>query len=120
MVFRPIVIKVANEPSLPPTERHGEPVSIGVACPRGTVERSERWTLTDQRGRPVIVQTTPLDRWSDGSVRWLLAEFNADVLSDAPSWYALAPDATAPADAPLVTLEQVGENLRITTETAVF
>ena len=120
MVFRPIVIKVANEPSLPPTERHGEPVSIGVACPRGTVERSGRWTLTDQRGRPVIVQTTPLDRWSDGSVRWLLAEFHADVRSDAPSWYALAPDATAPADAPLVTLEHVGENLRITTETAVF
>ncbi len=92
MAFRPIVISVTTDPSLPQFERHGEPVSIGVACPRGAVQRAERWALTDQRGRAVPVQTTTLDRWGDGSVRWLLAEFQADVVPHAASFYALAPD----------------------------
>lgn len=120
MVFRPIVIKVAADPSRPQFERHGEPVAIGVACPRGAVPRAQRWGLTDQRGRAVMVQTTPLDRWSDGSVRWLLAEFQADVLPPNPSWYALAPATTDAAEIPPVTVEHAGEYLRISTTTAIF
>ena len=120
MAFRPIVLTVSTDPALTPLERHGEPVSIGVTCPRGAVQRSERWSLTDQRGRAVPVQTTTLDRWGDGSVRWLLAEFQADVLPDAPSYYALAPDnADAPASAAVV-IEQAGEVLRVNTSAAVF
>jgi hypothetical protein len=120
MAFRPIVITVATDPSLPNFERHGEPVSIGVACPRGVVQRGERWGLTDQRGRGVPVQTTTLDRWSDGSVRWLLAEFQADVVPNASSYYALAPDDTATNDGPAVTIEHAGEVLRVHTGVATI
>ena len=77
MAFRPIVITVAAGAAVTPFERHGEPVRVGVACPRGAVQRSDRWGLGDERGRSVPVQTTVLDRWGDGSVRWLLAEFQA-------------------------------------------
>src|SRR5918994_4521042 len=119
MVFRPIVITVSTDPALS-LERHGEPVSIGVACPRGAVQRSDRWSLTDQRGRAVAVQTTPLDRWGDGSVRWLLAEFEADVLPDAPSYYALAPDNAAEPDSAGIVVEHAGEVLRVNTSAAIF
>jgi hypothetical protein len=134
MVFRPIVITVSTDPAPSPGrgpqradcarwggfERHGEPVSIGVACPRGAVQRSDRWSLTDQRGRAVAVQTTPLDRWGDGSVRWLLAEFQADVLPDAPSYYALAPDNAVEPESGANVIEHAGEALRVDTGAAVF
>lgn len=120
MAFRPIVISVHTDPSVPPFERHGEPVSIGVACPRGAVQRADRWALTDQRGRAVPVQTTTLDRWGDGSVRWLLAEFQADVVPHASSCYALAPDDTATDDGPAVAIEHAGEVLRIHTGAATI
>ena len=120
MAFRPIVISVTTDPSLPQFERHGEPVSIGVACPRGAVLRAERWGLTDQRGRAVPVQTTTLDRWGDGSVHWLLAEFQADVVAHAASFYALAPDETAVQDGPAVAIEQAGDVLRVDTGVATI
>lgn len=119
MAFRPVVITIASDPALPAFERHGEPVSIGIACPRGAVSRGERWGLTDQRGRAVAVQTTALDRWSDGSVRWLLAEFQADVLPGTPSYYALAPDESAEPAGDAVSVELAGEILRVTTGVAV-
>ena len=70
-------ITVAMDPELPPFDRHGEPVTIGVAVPRGQVNRSDGWSLTDAFGADVPVQTTTLDRWGDGSVRWQLIEFHA-------------------------------------------
>ena len=120
MAFRPIVITVATDPALPPFERCGEPVSIGVACPRGVMLRAERWGLTDQRGRAVAVQTTTLDRWGDGSVRWLLVEFQADVPPDAPSYYALAPDDGADPAGQAITIDQSGDVLRVSTGAATI
>jgi hypothetical protein len=119
MAFRPIVLTVATDPDQPPFERQGEPVAVGVTCPRGSVTRSERWALIDQRGRQVPVQTTVLDRWGDGSVRWLLAEFHADVDADGGGAYALAPDAGA--DSPIgISIEHAGEALRVWTGVAAI
>lgn len=120
MAFRPIVLTVTADPDQPAFARHGEPVSIGIACPRGSVTRSVRWALTDQRGRQAPVQTTVLDRWGDGSVRWLLAEFQADVDVNAPSFYALAPDDDAEDPATSITIEHAGEIIRISTGAAVI
>ncbi len=120
MPFRPIVVSVSMDPSLPQFERHGEPVAIGVACPRGAVARAERWGLTDQRGRAVPVQTTTLDRWGDGSVRWLLAEFQADVLPHASSYYALAPVIAPTPDGPAIVIEHAGDVVRVRTGAATI
>ena len=120
MAFRPIVLTVSTDPALPPFERHGEPVAIGVSCPRGAAARSARWVLTDQRGRNAPVQTTVLDRWGDGSVRWLLAEFQADVDAGLPSFYALAPDEGTESATPGITIEHAGETLRVWTGVATI
>jgi hypothetical protein len=120
MAFRPIVITVASDPDQPQFERHGEPVAAGIPCPRGAVQRSARWALTDQRGRPTPVQTTVLDRWGDGSVRWLLAEFHADVDAESPGFYALTPDGT-PESTPFgLAIEHAGETLRVWTGVAAI
>src|SRR5688500_15030515 len=114
MVFRPIVISVSADAALPPCERHGEPVAIGVSCPRAAVQRGDRWILTDQRGRALPVQTTTLDRWGDGSVRWLLVEFQADVVGNSQSYYALAPGEGVTLDPDrALAVEHAGEMLRV-------
>ena len=120
MTFRPIVVTVSADPDQPAFERRGEPVSIGISCPRGSVSRSVRWALTDQRGRQSPVQTTVLDRWGDGSVRWMLAEFQADLDVGAPSFYALAPDDSADDLSQSITIEQAGDVLRVTTGAAII
>jgi len=120
MTFRPIVLTVAADPSLPPFERHGEPVAIGVSCPRGAVQRSARWALTDQRGRPTPLQTTVLDRWGDGSVRWLLAEFLADIDATATGFYALTPDDASEPGVDGISIEHAGETLRVWTGAAAI
>jgi hypothetical protein len=120
MSFRPIVLTIAVDPDQPPFERHGEPVSIGIACPRGSVTRAARWALTDQRGRQSPVQTTVLDRWGDGTARWVLAEFQADVDVNTPSFYALAPDDGAEEPATAITIEHAGEALKVSTGAATI
>jgi hypothetical protein len=120
MTLRPIVMTVAADPALPAFERRGEPVAIGVAYPRGAVSRSARWALTDQRGHNTPVQATVLDRWGDGSVRWLLIEFQADVDAEAPNFYALAPDDTPEGSAGGISIEHAGETLRVWTGAAAI
>ncbi|HWI17849.1 MAG TPA: hypothetical protein VNT81_08880, partial [Vicinamibacterales bacterium] len=120
MAFRPIVITVSTDADAPAFERHGEPIAVGVSCPRGSVARSARWAVTDQRGRSIPVQTTVLDRWGDGSVRWLLAELQADVDVDVPSFYALAPDGPESESGPAISIEHAGESLRVWTGVATI
>jgi hypothetical protein len=120
MAFRPIVLTVSADPSVAAFERHGEPVAIGIACPRGEVPRAARWALTDQRGRPTPVQTTVLDRWGDGTVRWLLTEFQADADAGAPGYYALAPDDTSAPSDDGISIEHAGETLRVWTGAAAI
>lgn len=119
MAFRPIVLTVSPD-TLPAFERHGEPVTLGVMCPRGAVQRGDHWGLTDQRGRSVPVQTTTLDRWGDGSVRWLLVDFQADTTADAAGFYALAPEQPTEIDGPSIRVEHAGEVLRVSTGVASF
>lgn len=120
MSARPVPIRVALDPGCRPFERHGEPVAIGVAFPRGAVQRDDAWSLRAPGGRPVAVQTTTLDRWGDGSVRWLLVEFQADAVPGDDAAYMLVPGAELASAMPPLTLEHAGERLTIQTGTAAF
>ena len=120
MSAAPIAITVSMDPELPPFDRRGEPVTIGVAVPRGQVNRSDGWSLTDASGADVPVQATTLDRWGDGSVRWQLIEFQATVAGGAPATYTLQPGATIAAARRGVSVEHAGENLLVDTGAARF
>lgn len=118
---RPVAITVAMDPDAPPVDRHGEPVALGVALPRGYAPASNGWSLTDPHASAVPVQTTVLDRWGDGSVRWLLAEFRAHVPAGRAAVYALAPGAERGVPAtPSLRIAHVGGGIRVETGAASF
>ena len=59
--------------------RAGWPVTGGVPFARGESTDPTRLQLLDSNGVPVRLQCEPLARWEDGSVKWLLVDFFADV-----------------------------------------
>jgi hypothetical protein len=75
--------------------RRHEPVTCGVPWPRGALADASRLTLADGEGKPVPLQTRVLDRWPDGSVRWLLLDWQASVSGMATYHLNLAPERPA-------------------------
>ena len=57
--------------------RLGEPVTCGVPWPRGLLADTQHLVLLDESDRPIPSQFDVLDRWPDGTVRWLLVDFQA-------------------------------------------
>jgi hypothetical protein len=122
MSVRPIAIRLALDPAVPPFARRGEPVSIGVACPRGLVPRDQGWALRSPHGDVVAVQTTTLDRWGDGSARWLLVEFRADMVPGGAVEYTLVPNVELEPGQPhpRLSLSHEGECISVGTGAAEF
>lgn len=64
-------------------ERYGEsrvdePVTSGVPLPEGAYQSVEKLRLVDFNGNEIPCQITPLVRWyRDGSLRWVLLDFQA-------------------------------------------
>jgi hypothetical protein len=70
-------------------ERRAWPASASVPLPRGRLAAPDAvWLAADER-RPVPFQARALERWPDGSVRWLLLDFLADVPAGGLATYTL-------------------------------
>lgn len=54
---------------------HAQPVRIGIPLPRGKLAATDSLVLTGPDEQPIDLQTQPLARWPDGSVKWLLLDF---------------------------------------------
>jgi len=80
-----------------PKVRHREPVTCGVPWPKGMLRDPDYLVLHDEKGESVLLQTRVLDRWADGSVRWLLLDWQATVNGD--TCYRLCLAASASSDA---------------------
>src|SRR5690606_19270857 len=69
-------------------QRLREPVTFGLPLPKGSVRDAREWSID---GRPADLAV--LDRWGDGSVRWMLVDGQVDAgpgardaaLSDTPA-----------------------------------
>ena len=64
-------------------ERRAWPVTRGVPLPQGAVADCADLWLEDARGRAVPLQSRPLSHWPDGSIKWALIDFQADVVGSA-------------------------------------
>ena len=84
----PLIVEFPPHPGA--KTRRGEPVSCAVPFGRGVISEP-RVTLLDRESRPVTVQTLVTDRWSDGSIRWLLLDWQADGMPGTNSHYRLVP-----------------------------
>jgi hypothetical protein len=69
--------------------RHHWPVTRGVPFPAGSLQDSAHLRLVDESGVEVALQTKCLSTWPDGSVRWALLHFQADLEPQARPRYRL-------------------------------
>jgi hypothetical protein len=69
--------------------RHGQPVSSGVPLPQGQLWNPASVRLLGPAGQEKPLQTGVLSRWPDGSIRWLLLDFQADLASGETNEYLL-------------------------------
>ena len=92
----------ASFPAAARPVRKGEPFTVGVPLPRGRFVPSQAWSIVGLEGPRRPVQTRALDCWSDGSVRWLLVDGNADLSPDSQSVHLIPTTGEVP-DAPAIT-----------------
>ena len=75
-----LILTVQEESGI---ERRAWPVTRGVPLPQGAVAECADLWLEDARGRAVTLQSRPLSHWPDGSIKWVLVDFQADVVGSA-------------------------------------
>jgi hypothetical protein len=96
--------------------RHGAPAATGVPLPRGVMRDPARLWVSDGRGDAVPSQVTVLERWPDGSVRWVLIDLLADVAADRETVYTLRQGMPSrPPAGPRLRLERAGADTVIDT-----
>ena len=59
--------------------RQGFPITGGIALAAGRVREAAQLVLRDAAGRAVPLQARALSHWPDGSVKWVLLDFQADL-----------------------------------------
>ena len=70
--------------------RANEPVRLGIPMPQGLCVDPSTCELRNPQNELIPVQSRGLDRWSDGSIRWLLVDFQASGSAAETSEYRLA------------------------------
>lgn len=108
------------------TEEHGvarinEPVTLGLPLPRGTLTDVSRLSLRGPTNEPVPLQCTGLNRWSDGSVKWALLDFQVNVTGRDTAVYELRFNAPSIArEFPRVSLREEVDQFVVNTGPAEF
>jgi hypothetical protein len=69
--------------------RINEPVTFGVPFPKRTISDVSKLVLLNQRNYLAPLQVQVLSRWSDGSVKWALLDFQASVEAKGKAEYQL-------------------------------
>lgn len=111
----PDVVLTVDEPS--GVARAGWPITSGVPFAQGALADAKRVTLQGADGRGVPLQADVLARWPDGSVRWLLVDFQVDLAAKEKKSFTLR-DAPGAGAAPIATPVRVrAEGKRTTIET---
>jgi hypothetical protein len=60
-------------------QRQQWPVTSGIPLAQGALRDDQAAALSDEKGRELPLQTETLARWPDGSIRWLLLDFQIEL-----------------------------------------
>jgi hypothetical protein len=76
---------------------HAQPHTVGVPFPQGALRNPDYLRLLDQFDHIVPLQTTILNRWPDGCVKWALLDFEVSSIAQGScSWRLLACEEITP------------------------
>jgi len=102
--------------------RVAEPVTVGLPFPRGWLPAPGLLELRDPLGQPAPLQVAALLRWSDGSVKWALLDFQASVEPLTTAVYHAAVASQKPADnaLPAMMVEEFTDWIVVDTGAASF
>jgi len=87
----PIIVRNTVKESV-----HRAPVSAGIPFKKGALRNASGLTLADSERMPVALQAQCLSKWPDGSCRWILLDFEAEVKSGATASFALSQGVATP------------------------
>ncbi|MEE2992854.1 MAG: hypothetical protein VX603_06745, partial [Gemmatimonadota bacterium] len=98
------------------------PITRGVPLPKGMFTVTEGLCVLNPAGDLVPAQYRILSHWPDGSVHWVLTDFQADGPADQPLMYSLThrPNDMAPAHFSPVRLEETDEHIILDTGRLLF
>ena len=71
-----ISLRVCEEEGI---DRTAWPLTRGVALPEGAVHDAQALRLECEDSRAVPTQLRPLSHWRDGSIKWVLIDFQTDL-----------------------------------------
>lgn len=93
------------------------PATRGLPFPAGALPTCDQLRLLTEAGAEVPLQAKPLARWPDGSLRWALLHFQADLQPQVVARYHLeyGPGVQAAPVPPGVRVTQVGQQTRVDT-----
>ena len=80
------------------TAHRREPVTCGIPWPRGALRDPAGLVLRCEQGRRVPLQARILESWPDGSARWVLLDWQADIAAGATAGYRVEIGKNLPAD----------------------
>lgn len=96
----PAACKLRVSSHAPAASRRDEPITVGVPLPKAWLVDPPILSLLANQGRRVAVQSKVLERWSDGSPRWMLLDFLATQHPGSDSEYVLERTVSSPTSGP--------------------
>src|SRR5262245_45096086 len=103
-------------------QRVSEPVTVGLPFRQGMVFDPSSLTLWDVNNHEFPLQAYPLEWWFDGSVKWILLDFQAGVEANARTIYQLrcATGKSTGCPSPVLSVRETSEGVVIDTGKATF
>ena len=104
-------------------DRRGEPIRIGVPLPRGLLQNASDLKVVEDGSRVLPLQSRTLDRWPDGSLKWVLLDFSASVTANSKATLTVFKDSShsdTPPDRTGLSICQVRDMFTIDTGSAAF
>jgi hypothetical protein len=98
-----------------------EPITVGVPLPSGAVRDPGRIALEDDAGHVVPLQVRTTEQWPDGSLRWVLLDFQLTGAWQAQRRFLLHPDSQESAPvSPAIVIEEARRQITVDTGAARF
>ncbi len=99
--------------------REQEPVTVGVPCAKGWLNKNEAIQLLDNTGAIISSQVAPLAFWGDGTVKWMLLDFVVSITRNSVTTLTLK-KCNDPESKDGVTVEIVEKGIKVNSGIAEF